>query len=434
MPHRAPPTLVAAVFLACWIATAWAGATAHDAGRTPLLTTGVTGSIRASGGLEDPQYVLSFAPVQRLMLLAAHRPLSRAEIDAGLATTPVSRDDLLRLELLREDRNLYRLNYLLLTVSDQQTLFDVGARYGQSLADAFRMHRSELDRILSLYPDSSLRRTLAFDLIAGAALNWEGLALTTELGYRVQPPRHKNGDVYLVHSAESGARQDLTGLYLDSETAPGSRMSFTTFGDGPSMPRLEGLPDVFEGAESAIENWRSRPDLYATLRAEYLTYVVLAMDDAGRVLQAVAGGTDSDSALAKTVPISEDRMTATLGLLTSIGYLHEENHRYAPGVPIITERDKPMVDETLKLCRSIMKEWLSRNYAPMEASLAGLSPMRNGVAYPLVFSEVWHYTFGSATKSLAESGFFANPRARGSRYAGYLPLVWASPVLRAPGD
>ena len=93
-----------------------------------------------------------------------------------------------------------------------------------------------------------------------------------------------------------------------------------------------------------------------------------------------------------------------------------------------------MVDETLKLSRSIMKEWLGRNYSPLGASLAGLSPMRNGVPYSLAFSEVWHYVFGSATKSLAESGFFANPRAQASRYAGYLPLVWASSVLRAPGD
>ena len=434
MRHRATSTLAGAVCSALWVATAWAGATAHQTDRTPLLTTGVTGSIRASGGLEDPQYVLSFAPVQRLMLLAAHRPLSRGEIDTALATTPVSRADLLRLELVREDRNLYRLNYLLLTVKDQQTMFDVGARYGQSLADAFRAHRGDFDRILSAYPDSTLRRTLAFDLIAGAALNWEGLALTTELGYRVQPRRHENGDVYLVHSAESGARQDLAGLYLDSETAPGPSMSFTTFGDGPSMPRLDGLPDVFEGVESALENWRKRPDVYAALRAEYLTYVVLAMDDAGRVIQAVSGGADSDSVLARTVPISEDRMNATLGLLTSIGYLRVENHRYVPGVPVLTERDKPMVDETLQLSRAIMKEWLGRNYALMEASLAGLSPMRNGVPYALAFSEVWHYTFGSATKSLAESGFFANPRAPGSRYAGYSPLVWANAVLRAPGD
>jgi len=49
-------------------------------------------------------------------------------------------------------------------------------------------------------------------------------------------------------------------------------------------------------------------------------------------------------------------------------------------------------------------------------------------------AEIWHYEFGFATKFLAESGFYANPRAAGNRYEGYLPLVWTTPVLKAPGD
>jgi hypothetical protein len=44
-----------------------------------LISTGVTGSISASG-LDDPQYVLTFLPVQRLMLEASHHPLSDTDI------------------------------------------------------------------------------------------------------------------------------------------------------------------------------------------------------------------------------------------------------------------------------------------------------------------------------------------------------------------
>ena len=64
-----------------------------------------------------------------------------------------------------------------------------------------------------------------------------------------------------------------------------------------------------------------------------------------------------------------------------------------------------MSDAALDLSRSIMSEWLRSNYLPMEKELSGLSPMHNGLPFSLVFSEVWHYTFGFATKSLAESHF-----------------------------
>ncbi len=399
----------------------------------PLISTGVTGSINASG-LDDPQYVLSFVPVQRLMLEATRHPLTEAEIQKAVQGTPVTLDRLLQLELLRKDKDTYRLNYLLLTAQDQQTMFQASARYGQNLADAFRAHKAQFDEIFSRYPNAALRPQLMFGLIAGAALNWGGLDLTTELGYRVQPPHHPNGGVYLVHSREGGTHLDFTGLYLDSQSAPGSEMSFSTFGDGASLPRLQGLPDVFDGLESAMNDWRKLPDVYAALRSEYVTLLLAAIDDAGQVMNAVANGTDTDTALAKSLPLPEDRRKAILRLLTSIGYLREADHRYLVGVPVLAEADKPLVDATLKLSREIMAEWLNRNYPPMANDLSGLSPMRNGLPFSLAFSEVWHYEFGFAAKSLAESGFYANPRAMGNRYEGYVPIVWASSLLKFPGN
>ena len=399
----------------------------------PLISTGVTGSINASG-LDDPQYVLAFLPVQRLMVQAAHHPLSKADIDKAVQGTPVTLDRLLQLELLRKEEGTYRLNYLLLTTEDQQTMYRVCAGYGKSLAEAFRSHRAEFDQIFSHYPRAGLRPQLMFGLIAGAALNWGGLDLTTELGYRVQPPRHANGSVYFVHSAEVGAQLDFKGLYLDSETAPGSKMSFSTFGDGVSSPRLQCLPDVFEGIESAMDDWKNSPDVYAALRSEYISLFLMAIEDAGQVMYAVANGTDTDAALAEVLTMPEERRKAIIRLLVAIGYVREADHRYSVGVPVITSGDKPLVEATLKLSREIMRDWLQRNYPTMKDELSGLSPMYNGVPFSLAFSEVWHYEFGFATKSLSESGFYANPRAQGNRYEGYVPLVWASSLLKGPGS
>jgi hypothetical protein len=405
-----------------------------DVASKPLLYTGVTGSIDASG-LDDPQYVLSFVPVQRLMLDAAQHPLTKAEVERAVAGTPVSLSQLLQLELLRPEGELYRLNYLLLTVQDQQTMYRACARYGQSLADAYRAHQAEFDSIAKKYANAALRPQLMFGLIAGVSLDWRGLDLATELGYRVQPQRHAKGGEYLIHSSAAGADLDFTGLYLDSETAPGSKMSFSTFGDGASMPRLEGLPDVLDGGlERAMEDWQKLPEVYAALRSEYVVLLLLAIDDAGQVMNAVASGADTDAALARAISMSEDRRKASLGLLSAVGYLQETDHRYVVGVPVLTEGDKPQVDAALKLSREIMEAWLRANYAAMEKDMSGLSPMRNGLPFSLAFSEAWHYTFGFASKSLAESGFYANPRAKGSRYEGYVPLVWASTVIKGPGS
>jgi hypothetical protein len=250
------------------------------------------------------------------------------------------------------------------------------------------------------------------------------------MGYRVKPPQHPNGDVYFVHSEELGAELDFKGLYLDSETAPGSTMSFSTFGDGDQ--RLQGLPDVFDGIDAATESWRSLPEVYGALRSEYITYILMAVDDAGQVMNAVAHGADTDAALAHKVLIPKDRRDAAIRLLTAIGYLTISDQRYSAGVPVLTEHEKLVADETLKLSRKIMADWLQQNYPVMEKELTALSPMHNGVPFSLAFSEVWHYTFGFATKCLAESNFYANPRSERNRYQGYMPLVWENSVLKGP--
>ncbi len=401
-----------------------------DEGDKPLLQTAVTGQITESG-LDDPQYVLSFVPVQRLMLAAVEHPQTQQGIYTALQGTPVSLDDLLRLNLLRQDGGRYRLNYLLLTVQDQETMYQLCERFGQSLGKAFLSHKAEFEQIPKGYANTSMRPQLLFDLVAGAALNWVGLDLTTELGYRIKTPHHPNGDVYLVHSKERGAKLDSEGLYLDSETAPGSSMSFSTFGDRDS--RLLGLPDVFDGVDAATGNWQTLPEVYGALPSEYITYILVALDDAGILMNAVAHGIDTDEALTNKVLIPKDRREAAIRLLTAIGYLNVSDRRYSAGVPVLVEKDKPLVDQTLQLSRTIMTDWLRKNYPAMQRDMTSLSPMQNGVPFSLAFSEVWHYTFGFATKWLAETEFYANPRAKGNRYEGYMPLVWASSVLKGPG-
>jgi hypothetical protein len=85
-----------------------------------------------------------------------------------------------------------------------------------------------------------------------------------------------------------------------------------------------------------------------------------------------------------------------------------------------------MLDSTLAVSRRIMTEWLAANHAQMEHDLSGLSSVRDGLPFAAPFSEIWHYVFGTATKSLAADGFFADPRAPNHPDTGYVPLVWAT--------
>src|SRR5262245_49141292 len=210
----------------------------------PRLSTGITGVITASGR-ESPEYLLAFGPVQIAVLEAARGRLDRAGLEAALAGTPVTAADLTRAGLLREEKGAYRLDYLVLTVDDQNRIYRVTQPFGASLAKSFLARRAEFDRAVEDVRPPDRRRELLFGLVTGMLLNWEGLKISTDLGYRVAPKRFPNGDAYLVHSSEIGARLETKGMYWGSHSFPGMPMTFSTFGDADSLPRMRGIPDVF---------------------------------------------------------------------------------------------------------------------------------------------------------------------------------------------
>jgi hypothetical protein len=109
----------------------------------PIMSTGITGTLTASG-LESPTYALSFRPVQQVILESTRGPIDSARATALLRGSPVGLTDLLRLGLLRSDGSRLRLNYLVLTVADQRAIYDVGERYGADLAKVIRSHRGSL--------------------------------------------------------------------------------------------------------------------------------------------------------------------------------------------------------------------------------------------------------------------------------------------------
>jgi hypothetical protein len=405
----------------------------------PLLHTGITGVKRATG-LSDPTFVLRLRPVQHVVLDAVAAPVSAPHIDSLLQGAPVSRADLVTLGILRPQGALYAIAYLVLTADDQRAIYSAAQTYGPSLARAYESHRAEFDRLFTKYHRAALRPDLAFAVIAGMSLNWDGLKLTTELNYRVAPTHYPNGDAYLFHSNQPGANNPGNGIYSESHSLPGPQVTFTTFGDGPSIPRLHGIPDVFDGPfEDGLAFLKHDAAAYGAVQGELIAYIDEATTDAGRIMTTLAAAPLTEPALRARVPISTTRFDASLKLLESLGYIRKtggtESARktsdiYDVAVPVLTPRDKPMLDSTLALSRRIMTEWLAANHASMEHDLSSLSSVRDGLPFAAPFSEIWHYVFGTATKSLAADNFFADPRAPTHADTGYVPLVWATSLYR----
>ena len=414
------------------LAAVGTAAPAAAAGQS-VISTGITGQV-TSTGMANPQYVLSFIEVQRLLLEAAGGPVTASRVSDALNGIPVT------LQVLEDDGLLaptedgrYRLSYLLLTRDDQQKIYEVTRRAGADLASSIAARRADFDAVMGRFTHSELHDDLLFGLVAGFLLNWQGLKLGTDLGYRVETPVHPNGDRYLVHSTENGAHLDSKAMYWGSHTYPGPRVAFTTFGDGPSQPRLNGIPDVYtEPLEAGLEVLQDRPQLYNAVETSFLRFLRGALDPLGDVMLAVSRRSGSAADIATATGLDADAVTAHLNLLEATGYVTREDGHYDAAVVVLTEEDRPIVEGALTLGRDILTTWLKESHGRLEGELSGISPMNNGVPFDVAFSEVWHYVFGFAAKDLVAKGFYADPYAAGRTHVGFVPVVWPSSFHLTP--
>jgi hypothetical protein len=403
----------------------WCFSTPTSADHEPLGTA-ITGTISVSG-LDNPRYVLSFPSIQRLMMDVTDGPVGMKAVRKALESTPVSIEHLLDLELLRREKDRFYLNYLLLTVDDQRIIRRVAEEAGKNLAGMFLKRRDSFEELLKQYPRRELRDELAFALVAGFALNWDGLRITTELGYRADPSERPNGDRYLVHSWERGANLPNARRFWGSHSFPGGKVVFTTFGDGPSIPRVNGMPDVFFGmADEGLAPLADNPAVSSAVRNHLIAMLKVAHVLAGDIIFAIAEAPRSRTSLKAILGRDEPLLDPTVEVLLSTGYATEAGERMLPGVVILTENHQGLVDATLRLSREIISAWLRENYSRLELELDTLSPMKNGVPFKLAFSEVWHEIFGSTTMVLATEGFYSDPYAPESQFRGFIPVVWTS--------
>jgi hypothetical protein len=402
-----------------------------DVDREAPLSVGVTGSAPAEPS-RNPGEILRSAETQYLMLAIAERPHSRAEIEAAIAGQDFSVDDMVAVGLLRSEGDVYWLDFNLLLVQDQIDILAFSEDLGTSVAAEFLKRRDELEAIAKRHEQpGDFSAEFLFLVLGCFSLDWDGLELTEERGWRIGAQRTVDGHAFTPWAKERGAEISLRGLYWGSHNDVVGDTVLTTFGDHHSLPRF-GLPDLlwlnatsFQGLEGLAE----QKEAAALLLAAYEQDV---KGDIARVMMELAREALSAAALADVTGIEEDKIDRILNFLQAAEYVERTDSSWQAEVLVLRPEDAEPVAAMVAVGREIMAAWHEANYARVRQALSDLTPIQNGVPFERVYTEIWHFVFGFANRTLVEEGLFANPYAESRRYQGFLPVVWDARLVNSP--
>lgn len=389
------------------------------------LTYGITGSERGaySSAMRD-------IAVQKLLLDIAAEPRSQDFVEAVLKDTGVTRQQLEELQLIRRQGTDYVISFTLFTSSDVGKVREASEGYGRSLAADFLARRAEIETALQQYQVSGVDpKEVAYILLGCFSLDWDGLDLTAEKGYRTTAKLTPNGQY--VPWAEQKSEITLKGIYWGSHNNYLEEVVFTSFGDHFSLPRYA-FPDlVWRLPRRATQGnlpESLRPKLARVLRQSLKGM----MRNAARLMFALrVGGTNLEK-LANAAGLPAEEAEELLALLAELDYVAREGERYSLRIPVLTERDRRLVQEVERIGREVMDRWLQANFEKVKSELNDITPLKYGVPLDESFTQIWHYIFGIANRQLVEAGVFADPYAENRKYKGFIPVVWHPSLARSP--
>ena len=208
-------------------------------------------------------------------------------------------------------------------------------------------------------------------------------------------------------------------------------VTLTTFGDHHSLPRF-GLPDLFwlnstsfQGLEGFAEEKRAAALLLAAYEQD-------VNGDIARVMMELGREALNERALAARTTVEEGKVDRILAFLEAAEYVERKDGAWQAKVLVLRPEDAEPVATMVALGREIMADWHEANYASIRQALSDLTPIRNGVPFEQVYTEIWHFVFGFANRMLVEEGLFADPYAESRRYQGFLPVVWDARLAESP--
>ena len=378
--------------------------------------------------------------VRQLIFDMENGPLSMERARERLKEAHVNVEDLLRVKLVseRDDRLFIGFNYF--NAADMKAIDRVGALHVPSLVRAYLEHQRAFDRIFRTYSASTVpSKKLAFVLIAGFSLNWDGLRTTQELGYRKPLLVQGEGWRYSFWAAENVPDRSIKEFYWGSSTFPAGKYNFpekpadyafSSFGDPFSDPRMN-FPDLLytpaAGMAPAVRDVAQKIGLMHETAFGIDIQNVIGFErarDLAALLFALRASPEREARLAESIR-EPAKISAYLSLLKQIQYIEQgKDERYHLLIPVLDRTDKKLVDQSLALSRQIFSNWLKTNYGKMREDLGTLTAEKQGVPFESLFTQIWHEWFGLATRQLVDAGFMSDPHSKDANYKGSLPTLW----------
>ena len=394
------------------------------------LQVGITGN-NSLEGLQDPVTVASMPEVSELLQAIADKPRNADYIEQSLGDSEVDLPLLVELDLLKPWEGGFAINFNYLTLEDHKYLVTSLAPFAESLAMSYRDRWPEFQSLFSNYNIESVDTgELAYAVIGAMSLDWDGLDITADKNLRITANNLPGGRDFVIWAKEQSSEINVRELYWGSHNATVNGIQFTTFGDHYSLPRF-GMPDLLWNTGSRVAKIGTAP---RTLRISF--YKALApyyqddfLRDAGAILGVLRDGAATINSISESTGTEKDRTKAILTLLAELQYVKRDKDYFVLATPFFSHLDKPMLDATRALGWQLMNEWLDLNYSKVQAELDQLTARQYDVPYEQLFTQIWHYLFGLANKSLVASGHFADPYGEERISKGMFPFVFKADLL-----
>jgi hypothetical protein len=377
--------------------------------------------------------VMKRIPVQRLLLDMAAAPRTPDEVKAALSGIGVSPEQLEHLRLIRRRDDRYVVAFYLLTRADLLRVREVTDRYAQSLTEALLARRAEIEAALSYYDAPGVDpKTVAYFVLGCVSLDWDGLDLTIEKGYRKKDPYPA---MTWIGSWWTEEANELTWekYYWGSHNSTYGDVRLTSFGDHSHEPRVA-LPDLVWtlSQERKQSDWPDTTRPFLRSLSSYSPHYEHTAEQVGRMLFALRDGEKNLTELASAAGTQKEEAQKLLTILLELQYVASRDDRYQARVPVLTQRDSQAISTVRAMGREIMEGWLANNYDKLKSDLSHVTPWRDGQSFAEGFYPVWHCIFGTANRLLVQAGLFADPCAESRKFKGYIPVAFQPSVVKRP--
>ncbi len=405
-------------FIGCALFLVTSSAVAADHKEGQILYYTVTREISSP----ELRAALDDIAVQRLLLDIALKPRTKEYLDSALQKTNIPPRQLLNLKLIRDQGDNYIISHLLFTKDDQLRIREITEAHARVLANAFLDRRPEIEAIMEPYELPGVdSRTALYIMLGCFSLDWDGLVLTAERGYRKnQTPSART----IAHSWEP-VKLPKKLFFCGSHHSTYGMTNLTSFGTHEIYPRVA-LPDILWNLPgSAVRESYPKPlnlkiqkvvEASAEATGEQIGSMMLALRDGGKSLKELAEAAD----------ISQNNAGRLAALLTELGYIKQNGDYYQSCIPVLSSRDSSIVERIRRIGHEEMENYFDSEYERLHKELSQLTPFRYGVEQAEYFWEIWHEIFGAANRILIEAGLFADPYSELYGAKGIIPVVFNS--------